>query len=203
MWVATVALRRHRTGDPFYDFLVGNLVLAWVPFGVAVLAYVAARRGWRVGDDDAGHSLAALLSERAVPAHDFIHLHESPVTPLWYDALMLAAFAWTGLLLGFASLYLMQTIWRRAVGSAVSWLDVVAALGLASFGVYLGRFLRVNSWDALVRPRGLGDVIRTEVENPLQHQRLVVSLLALTAALTIGYLIVYGAVGTDLELERK
>jgi hypothetical protein len=54
-----------------------------------------------------------------------------------------------------------------------------------------------------VRPRGLGDVIRTEVENPLQHPRLVVSLLALTAALTIGYLIVYGAVGTDLELERK
>jgi uncharacterized membrane protein len=80
---------------------------------------------------------------------------------------------------------------------------VVVALGLASFGVYLGRFLRVNSWDALVRPRGLGDVIRTEVENPLQHPRLVVSLLALTMALTIGYLIVYGAVGTDLELERK
>jgi hypothetical protein len=31
-------------------------------------------------------------------------------------------------------------------------------------------------------------VIRTEIENPLQHPRLVVSLLALTTALTIGYL---------------
>jgi uncharacterized membrane protein len=202
--VATVALRRHRTGDPFYDFLVGNLVLAWVPVGFAVLAYAAKRRaGGALVTTVLGVLWLLFFPNAPYLLTDFIHLHESPVTPLWYDALMLAAFAWTGLLLGFASLYLMQMIWVRAVGSAVSWLGVVAALGLASFGVYLGRFLRVNSWDALVRPRGLGDVIRTEVENPLQHPRLVVSLLALTAALTIGYLIVYGAVGTDLELERE
>jgi hypothetical protein len=35
---------------------------------------------------------------------------------------------------------------------------VVAALTLASFGVYVGRFLRFNSWDALVRPRRLAHV---------------------------------------------
>ena len=66
---------------------------------------------------------------------------------------MLASFAWTGLVLGFASLYLMQMIWERAVGAVWSWLGVIGALALASFGVYLGRFLRFNSWDALVHPR--------------------------------------------------
>ena len=78
----------------------------------------------------------------------------------------------------------------------------LAALALASLGVYLGRFLRFNSWDALVRPRRIGHVIRTELENPFQNPRLVASLVALTAALTIGYVIVYSAAGLRLELER-
>ena len=44
---------------------------------------------------------------------DFIHLGEGPA-PLWYDALMPSAFAWTALLLGFGSLYLVQLIICRA-----------------------------------------------------------------------------------------
>jgi uncharacterized membrane protein len=114
---------------------------------------------------------------------------------------MLASFAWTGLLLGYASLYLMQMIWERAVGT-LSWLGVVAALALASFGVYVGRFLRFNSWDALVRPRRLAHVINANLENPLQHPRLIESLVVLTASLTIGYLVVYSGAGAHLELDR-
>ena len=85
----------------------------------------------------------------------------------------------------------------------MSWLGVVGALALASFGVYLGRFLRFNSWDALVHPRRIAHVDRTELENPFQHPRLVAALVVLTGALTVAYLVVYSAVGTRLELERK
>jgi uncharacterized membrane protein len=95
----------------------------------------------------------------------------------------------------------MQMIWRYAAGTLISWLGVVAALGLASLGVYLGRFLRFNSWDALVRPRSIAHVIGTELENPFQDPRILASLFVLTASLTIGYLIVYSAAGTHLELE--
>jgi uncharacterized membrane protein len=85
----------------------------------------------------------------------------------------------------------------------MSWLGVVGALALASFGVYLGRFLRFNSWDALVHPRRIAHVVRTELENPFQHPRLVAALVVLTGALTIAYLVVYSAVGVRLELERE
>jgi uncharacterized membrane protein len=114
---------------------------------------------------------------------------------------MLASFAWTGLVLGYASLYLMQMIWQRAVGT-LSWLGVIAALALASLGVYVGRFLRFNSWDALVRPRRLAQVIHANVQNPFEHPRLIASLVVLTTALTIGYLIVYSGAGAHLELDR-
>ena len=116
---------------------------------------------------------------------------------------MLSAFAWTALLLGFASLYLVQMIVRQITGFAWSWFVVVAALALASFGVYLGRFMRFNSWDALLRPRGIADVIRTQLENPFQHPRMAAALAALTAFLCVGYLVLYAFAGLRLELERE
>jgi uncharacterized membrane protein len=201
--VATVEYRGHHTGDTFYRFLIWNLILAWVPVVFALGADASARQGKGVAAAVLGVLWLLFFPNAPYLLSDFIHLHESRATPLWYDALMLAAFAWTGLLLGFASLYLMQMIWRQAAGTLVSWLGVVAALALGSVGVYLGRFLRFNSWDALVRPRSIAHVIGTELENPFQDPRILASLFVLTASLTIGYLIVYSAVGTHLELERE
>jgi len=201
--VLLVVFRRHHTGEPFYDFLVWNLVLSWVPFVLALAAYARARRGRGPLVVVLGVLWLLFFPNAPYLLTDFIHLHESSSTPLWYDALMLAAFAWAGLALGFASLYVMQTIWERATGVLVSWLGVVGALALASFGVYLGRFLRFNSWDALVRPGRIADVVRANVENPVQHPRLVAALVVLTGALTVAYLVVYSAVGARLELERE
>jgi uncharacterized membrane protein len=201
--VATVLVRNAHAGNDFYRSLIWNLALAWVPFLFALAAYASARRRSDVATAAYGVLWLLFFPNAPYLLTDFIHLQESPTTPLWYDALMLASFAWTGLLLGFASLYLMQMIWERAVGAVWSWLGVIGALALASFGVYLGRFLRFNSWDALVRPRRIAHVIATEIDNPFGNPRIVGAMFALTAALTIGYLIVYSAVGTHLELERE
>jgi uncharacterized membrane protein len=201
--VALVEYRIHRTGDPFYRFLVWNLFLAWVPVGFAVLAHERARERF---DVVVGALLVLWLlffPNAPYMLTDFIHLGESRLVPVWYDALMLSSFAWTGLLLGFVSLYLVQLVTRRVAGPAWSWVVVAGALGLASFGVYLGRFVRVNSWDALIRPGSVAHVVRTELENPLQHPRLVAVLGALTAFLLVGYAVLYTFAGMRLELERE
>ena len=201
--VLTVAIRNHHAGNNF-DRLPRLEPRPGVGSVCSALGALASARR------DAGTTTVVLgvlwllfFPNAPYLLTDFVHLQESGTTPLWYDALMLASFAWTGLVLGFGSLYVMQLIWERAVGPIWSWLGVIGALALASFGVYLGRFLRFNSWDALVRPSGIAHVIVTELENPFRHPRLVAALVGLTAALTIGYLIVYSAVGTRLELERE
>ena len=71
---------------------------------------------------------------------------------------------------------------------------------LASFGVYLGRFVRFNSWDALVRPGRVVHVVTHQLENPLHHPRLVATLFVLTVFLLIGYGIVYAFADTHLQL---
>jgi uncharacterized membrane protein len=115
---------------------------------------------------------------------------------------MLSAFAWTALVLGFVSLYLMQMVGRRVVGAAWAWAGVIGALALASFGVYLGRFVRFNSWDALVRPGRVAQVISNQLENPFAHPRLVATLVVLTCFLTVAYAVLYSFAGLRLELER-
>src|SRR5215212_3141333 len=129
--VGLLELRIRETGDGFYRFLVWNLFLAWIPLVLAAVAYARSRRG--LGSLTAALLVAWLMFFPNAPylLTDFIHLAQGPA-PLWYDALMLSAFAWTGLLLGFASLYLVQMILRGTFGAVVSWLGVIVALGLAS-----------------------------------------------------------------------
>ena len=117
MSIAVLELRTHRTGDSFYSFLTWNLFLAWVPLLVASLAYLRAKHGLSVG-------IVALLvlwllffPNAPYMLTDFIHLGtDNPAAPLWYDALMLSSFAWTALVLGFVSVYFVQTIVRRFFG---------------------------------------------------------------------------------------
>jgi uncharacterized membrane protein len=198
--VALLELRVRETGSSYYRFLGWNLILAWVPLVIAAVAYARARRGvgplvwvllvpWLLFFPNAPYLLT-----------DFIHLDEGPA-PLWYDALMLSAFAWTGLMLGFGSLYLVQLILRRAFGTAIAWAAVLAALALASVGVYIGRFIRFNSWDALLHPLRVAEVVREQLASvPL---RTAEALVALTTFLAVGYLVFYSFAGLQLEPERE
>jgi uncharacterized membrane protein len=198
--LALLEVRTDRTGSSFYGFLGWNLFLAWVPFVLALLAYARSRL------DVAGAALLVLwllfFPNAPYVLTDFIHLGESTAAPVWYDALMLSAFAWTSLVLGYASLFLVQVVVRRSAGDAWSWLAVAVSLALASFGMYLGRFVRFNSWDALVRPGRVLDVVRTQLENPVQHPRLVAVLFTLTAFLLVGYAVVYAFAALMAPPER-
>jgi len=194
---ATAELRAHETGDP-YRFLIWNLLLAWVPLVFAIAAYVRARR--RKDVVVAAMLVLWLLFFPNAPylLTDFLHLVEGGA-PLWYDAMMISAFAWIGLMLGFASLYLVQRILVSAVGRQLAWLGVLVALGLCSVGVYIGRFIRLNSWDALLHPRGVAEVVREQLISV--PSRTAAALVALTAFLVVGYLVVYSFANLRLEPE--
>ena len=190
--IGTLAVRIHETHSIRYLFLVWNLFLAWVPLIAASYAFVLARR--RVGAAVGVLAVVWLLFFPNAPymLTDFIHLSEgSGPSPLWYDALMLSSFAWTALMLGFVSLYLIHAIVGRRASAAVGWVVVVGVLGLASIGVYIGRFAHFNSWDAVTRPRHVLAVIRQETDSPLHDPKMLAALLALTVSLFIGYLVVY------------
>ncbi len=105
--------------------------------------------------------------------------------------MLFTAAAWAGLLLGLTSLFLMHAVARRVVGAVNAWALVVAALALSSFGVYLGRVLRWNSWDVFVRPGSLLGAMSNGALHPLSHPQPVAITILFTSFLLASYLVFY------------
>jgi uncharacterized membrane protein len=119
---------------------------------------------------------------------DFLHLVEREPVPIWYDILMLATFAWTGVLLGFASLRAIQTIVADHLGQFASWLFVSGSLGLGGLGIYLGRFSRWNSWDVFSEPKAVLKDLLLPFTSPLNNKEFFGFSLLFAAFLLVGYL---------------
>lgn len=148
-------VRSDFTGKDRYGFLIWNLFLAWIPFIISYFTYtMTLQRKWiYVVIPVAAFFWLIFFPNAPYILTDFQHLanqwHDLPV---WYDVMMLIWFAFTGLLLGMVSLFLMQEIIRREFGRWLGWTFVAGVTALSSAGVYMGRFLRWNSWNILEDP---------------------------------------------------
>jgi uncharacterized membrane protein len=155
----SVVLFRIRTilsGSDEYAFLLWNIFLAWIPLG---FAYVAESFSWNRKTLLLVMPFIVFLWLLFFPnapyiLTDLFHLswRKDINVPIWFDTLLLLWFAWTGLSLGLISMFMMQNIVRRAFGRITGWLFVLSVGFLASLGIYIGRFLRWNSWDVLFNP---------------------------------------------------
>ena len=193
--IALLAFRYLWSGSGEYRNLLWNLVLAWVPFVLALVLYDRARRG---GSRPVLLGLAALwlafLPNAPYLVTELQFLRSIAGMPLWFDVTLLTTFAWTGLILGFASVFLVQQAVARLYGRAAGWTVAVCALALSGLGVYLGRELRWNSWDLFVQPRGIASGMLDQLATP----RLVGMTLVLGAFLTVGYAVLYTALQAAL-----
>jgi uncharacterized membrane protein len=178
------------TRSPDYRNLAWNLFLAWLPYGfsmtAAALERTFPRRWWLL-------LLPAALWLIFFPnapyiVTDFYHLQVRYPVPLWFDIVLIAVFAWTGCFLGIVSLRTMQDLVEKYLPRWIGWIFVAFSLGLAGFGVYLGRFGRFNSWDLLFSPKSVLKEILPSVLNPLSNLTLVGFTLIFTSLLVVFYL---------------
>jgi len=202
--VGLVGLRVIETGDSTFSGLIWNLFLAWIPFVLAVVVYDGWRRRRAAGALVVLGALWLLFFPNApYIVTDFVHLERTGDAPYWYDALTVSAFAWTGVLLGFASLFLMQTVVRQWRGVAAGWIFAGVALALGSLGIYLGRFLRLNSWDALEHPSVLPRIAHAAARDPFRYGEAIGVTVLFTLALGFAYFLLYNfaVVGRELDAE--
>ena len=191
--VALVLARIIWTTNIRYSFLIWNLFLAWLPMLFALLACEkyqrASGRDWRF----LGLAGAWLLFFPNAPYifTDLIHLTTRFYPHFWVDLVLILLCALTGLVLGFVSLYLMQSVVARMLGRAASWLFIAAVAALSGFGIYLGRFMRFNSWDVLFKPRQVYHGIGTWVADPLANANSLAFPLLFGTFLFITYLMLY------------
>jgi uncharacterized membrane protein len=202
--VALVVVRDIHTGTRDFHYLVWNLFLAWIPLVLAVIVYDRwRRRGAGVTVFVLGALWLLFFPNAPYIVTDFVHLERGAAAPYWYDAVTIAAFAWMGVLLGFASLFLMQTVVRQWRGSVAGWLFAFVAIGLGSLGIYLGRFLRLNSWDALEHPSVIPRILHAVARDPFAYQEAIAVTVLFTLALTFAYFLLYSFAAVSLELDAE
>lgn len=158
--LAMVVVRVERTGSGYYRFLLGNLFLASIPLFLSTGLRIAERSNfhWLLKSVMFGLWLLFLPNAPYILT-DILHLPRASQAPAWYDLALLLSCAGTGLLLGYLSLIDVQTIVARRYSAVVGWLFALVSLGLSGFAIYLGRFLRWNSWDVITTPGLMLDLV--------------------------------------------
>ena len=174
MSVMMVLFRMQWSGSLFGVFLIWNLFLAWIPFlfalaltGINVVAPSRTKRillfgGWLLFFPNSPYILT-----------DLFHLRVRADVPLWFDLILILSFAWTGLLLGYSSLFEIQYFLKRRFKIFTVNCFITCLLILCSFGIYLGRYPRFNSWDIVTNPINLFTDIVNMLIHPMHNTRMV------------------------------
>ena len=81
----------------------------------------------------------------------------------------------------------MQRVIARKLSQLAGSIFAAAALVLSGFGIYLGRVLRWNSWDAVSSPLELLADIADRVLNPLSHPQTMGVTVVYGVSLLLGY----------------
>ena len=182
--IALLAVRIVYSHSLAYAFVGWNLFLAVIP-AVAAALFVRARSTF-------AKALTfvvwlAFLPNAPYIATDFVHLRMRPGVPLWFDVALLLSCAATGILLAFTSVADVQGVIAARYGQAIAWTFALAVLVLCGFGIYLGRFLRWNSWDLATEPFARMSYLAASATHPLAHPRTLAVTLIYGISLAIGY----------------
>ncbi len=176
-------------GNGSYLFMIWNLFLAWIPYILSTrFIYIKNYRkliqilfffGWLLFFPNALYIVT-----------DIIHLAQTQAAPLWYDAVLLFASSLMGLVLAFASVINTEkylcTIFSKKFITPI----IIVLLFAGSFGVYLGRFERWNSWDVLHNPLNLGFDIAARFVFPISYTKAWVVTILLTCLYSLCWFLI-------------
>lgn len=185
-----------------YIFLLWNLILAAVPLFLAWWLVVRVRKyGWLKWQQLGLSALfLGFLPNSFYLITDFVHLRETNEASLIYDVVLLASFMWSGLVLGYISLFIIHDELKKRLNDRQAMSIVVATFLSVSFAIYLGRYTRWNTWDILMQPFGLLFDVSDRFVNPSVHTDTYVTTAILFLIITSLYMVVYKAINATRHL---
>lgn len=189
LWcVALIAFRIHLAPDGLAVALLWNLFLAAVPLLWSAAFQSAMQRGHRFWAALFFGLWLLFLPNAPYLLTDLIHLAPRPHVPLWFLLAMLLSCAGAGTLLGYLSLATVHAVIEEKFGTIFGWLIAGGSLLLCGFGIYVGRFLRWNSWDMVTRPLTLLRAIARQFVDAGPHPHPIPVTLIFGGGLLLGYL---------------
>ncbi len=185
-----IAYRVHITGRRTFVFFLWNLFLAILPYLSSEMARYFGSKNKRFSA--LGFVLFAILFLPNSPyiITDLFHLRERAEMPLWFDTMLVFSVALSGLVLFYVTLFSIRSTLQLLWGKVLAEITVLFVTFLCSFGIYLGRYLRFNSWDVMSNPNNLFDEIANRMINPSRHTQTIGVTLLYGAFLLTGYWVI-------------
>lgn len=162
-----LTIRIVATGKLMFLFLPWNLFLAFVPY--YIIKILIANPGWienRVKFIFAFCVWLLFIPNSFYILTDLFHLKLTNDSPRWFDLTMIFSFAWNGMLLGILAIRKMETVFNLVFKNGNILFFLYPVMWLVAFGIYIGRYLRFNSWDILTNPFPLFAEIGGMLLNP-------------------------------------
>jgi len=154
-----------------YAFLAWNLFLAYIPFSISNwLGRHAEVLRSRIKLFLVIFAWLLFMPNSFYILTDLFHLENMGNGHPWFDLTLILSFAWNGILFGILSIRKMESLLKKAKGKFISGLVICTVMWLNAFGVYIGRFLRFNSWDIIVNPFSLFGEIADIILNPYDYR---------------------------------
>ncbi len=171
-----------------FIFLIWNLILAWIPYLLAIVSPIIYNKTkskiflffilmiWLFFFPNAPYILT-----------DFVHLKQRVQLPFWYDITLLTSFAGIGWMLGLLSLWEVEKTLKKIMNKQIATSFIYCTILLTGIGIWIGRYLRWNSWDIATRPQALIHDISQHLSNPLAHIDSLGISIAISGLLFISY----------------
>ena len=141
------------TGSYLFIFMPWNLFLAFVPYFIS--SQLEKRPGWIENKWKFVVVIAVwllFLPNSFYIITDLFHLEFQEGSSRWFDLTLIFSFAWNGLLLGILSIRQIEKIFRYCFQYKNEFLFLLPVMWLNAWGIYIGRFMRFNSWDVIANP---------------------------------------------------
>jgi uncharacterized membrane protein len=133
-----------------YIFLAWNLFLALIPWWIS--NYLKQNKSLQLKHVPLFGIWLLFIPNSPYILTDLFHLRPRPHLPLWFDLVLVLSFALIGMIVFLKSLKDMLSILKVYVSPMLFTLVTPVIFWLISFGLYLGRYLRFNSWNVVNHP---------------------------------------------------
>lgn len=192
------------SGSIIFGFLVWNLFLAIIPY--AISNWMQRNVDWN--ENRLKFCLVFGVWLLFVPNSfyiitDLFHLGSFSKIPLWYELAMILSFAWNGLLLGILSVRQMEKMIKRYGVKRTTLLFIYPVMFLNALGVYIGRYLRFNSWDVITNPFQLIKDIASLLLHPIQFKYDWGMVICFSIFLTLIFLTLISATRINTNVETN
>lgn len=176
-------------GNTILSFLIWNLFLAYVPYAISKWM----QRNARWSENGFKFGIAFIIWLLFIPNSfyiitDLFHLGSFSNIPLWYELAMILSFAWNGLLLGILSVRQMEKMMEQYLSKRTELFFIYPVMFLNALGVYIGRYLRFNSWDVITNPFYLINDISNLVIHPIQFKYAWGMVICFSVFMSLMYL---------------